>query len=54
MVKCVVCGRTRQGANVCKPCRDAIIRLLDNDINVEDMFIVMMFSKHRKSFSHKK
>ena len=52
MTKCVICGRTRQGANVCYPCRCAVIRLLDNGFSVEEMFLVMMFAKHRKSFSH--
>ena len=45
MVKCVICGRTRQGANVCSPCRQAGNRLLNNGFTSKETFLVMMFSK---------
>ena len=45
LVKCVCCGRTRQGANVCRPCRQASNRLLGNGFTAKETFLVMMFSK---------
>jgi len=42
-MKCLVCGRTKQGAMVCRPCRQAADRLIRNGFSAEDVFIVMMY-----------
>ena len=42
-MKCLVCGRTKQGAMVCRPCRQAADRLIRNEFSAEDVFIVMMY-----------
>ena len=43
---CIVCGRDKQGAVICKPCRQANIRMLESGyLNTEEIYIVMMFPK---------
>ena len=41
---CIICGRDKQGAVVCRPCRQANIRLLKYFKPIE-VFLIMMFSK---------
>lgn len=44
-IKCIVCGRDKQGAMVCYPCRCAANRLIENGFTAKEVFLVMMFSK---------
>lgn len=46
-IPCIVCGRDKQAANVCKPCRQAINRMIKYGIDNETIYIVMMYGKHR-------
>ena len=47
-MKCIICGRTKQGAMVCLPCRQAADRLIRNGFTSLEVFIVMMYPKHRR------
>jgi len=49
-IACVICGRDKQGANVCHPCRLAANRLLENGLTSLEVYIVMMFAKHRVNY----
>jgi len=46
-IPCIICGRDKQSANVCKPCRQAIQRMIENGLDNETIYIVMMYAKHR-------
>ena len=53
-IKCVVCGRDKQGANVCYPCRCAINRLIENGISAKEVFLIMMFKRLIKRWLKRK
>ena len=44
-MKCLVCGRTKQGAMVCHPCRLAADRLIRNGFSALETFIIMRYPK---------
>lgn len=44
---CIICGRDKQGAVICRPCRQASIRLLKYLTPLET-YIVMMYPKFMK------
>lgn len=48
--KCIICGRDKQGAVVCHPCRCASNRLIENGLDSLEVYIVMMYAKHRVNF----
>jgi len=47
--KCIICGRDKW-AVVCRPCRQASSRLIENRISPLETYIVMMWPKHRVNF----
>lgn len=47
-MECIVCGRTKQGAMVCHPCRQAADRLIRNGFSAQEVFIIMMYGKYVK------
>lgn len=43
---CIICGRDKQGAVICKPYRQANIRMLESGkLTTKEIFIVMMYPK---------
>ena len=52
-IRCIICGRDKQGAMVCYPCRCASNRLIENGVSPLETYIIMMFSKHRVNFGER-
>jgi len=48
--KCIICGRDKQGAVVCYPCRCACNRMLEYGLDPLEVYIVMVWPKHRVNF----
>ncbi len=46
---CIICGRDKQGAVICLPCRQANIRLLKY-VTPEEAYIVMMYPRIMNEF----
>lgn len=56
-IKCIICYTLKLGyyyntSVICPHCRKLTERLIKNNFTCLEIYIIMMFKKHRKSFSH--